>query len=83
MPVSKEEIGNRIASLKKDYKASIEYALYKMDDKPHIAWADLLAAAHMSGDQGAIESMEIMAELSLTPQEIKKYLKGKKLPKRR
>ena len=76
--VADANVPARINNLERDYRGSIEYALFKLDDKPHIAWADLLAAAHMSGSPDAIRACEIMLELSLTPETIKKLLKGKK-----
>ena len=74
--IDKQELDNRIKSLKRDYRGRIEYALFKLDDKPRIAWADLLAAAHLSGDADSIASLEIMVELSLTPQRIKEIVEA-------
>lgn len=68
--MNKKELKSRIESLKKDYKSGIEYALFKLDDKPGIAWADLLAAAHLSGSSDAIEACKIMLKIGKTPQKL-------------
>jgi hypothetical protein len=69
--VSKEEMKEFIKVVNDEIIGNLQYALFKLDDKPHQSWRRMLACAYIFDDDEAADSCKIMLEIGYTPETLR------------